>query len=1071
MYRLISLFIVSCFIFSNLVAQDSVICTALGQTPSTAFPVCGTNTFSQDSVSPCGGFTIPVPPCPTFIVVNNIKYQINYTDINPYWYKFTCFTTGTLGFTITPNNILDDYDWQLFDITGHDPNEVYTNPSLFFSSNWSGNTGVTGANSTGNSITECGGTDYKPISAMPTVIKKHDYLLLVSHFTSTNQSGYKLAFDGGTASITDTTPPKLLRARAPCDGTIIYIKLNKKMKCGSIALDGSDFKINTNNSQIIHANGVKCDSSFDTDSVLLVLKNPIAPGKYVINIQNGSDSNTIIDNCGNEISPGDSLPVTIYPQFPTPMDTLSIVRCKPTQIILTFNKKIQCSTIASDGSDFFIKGTHPVTVDSAYGDCDEDGFTQTITVRFKIPITLAGRDTIVLKKGNDGNTLINECGKESIAGIYLPFVTYDTVSATITKKVAYSCTVAKVTFSNAINNQKNSWLWKFSDGTMDSIPSFSKNIPIPSFGDKVTLIVSNGACNDTSFQVLNLAYDSLSMNTISSIQCFTKQLIVTFNKGIQCSSIAKDGSNFMITGDHPVPIDSAYCNCNALSGLTQSITLRLKNPITLHGTDTLVLRKGRDGKLLIDSCGVENVSGNYLSFATYDTVSAAFKTIIDYGCTNTTIHCINDSNNYKNSWQWRFSDGTTQSVSKFIRVLPILPILDTLSLKVTNGVCTDSSFQIIRLSIDSLFMDALSVDKCSPKQMEITFKSQVKCSSINPDGSNFMIKGSYPVLIDSAFGSCTLPDSICQSITVRFKRPLSLKGDFIVYMKKGSNGKSLFDACARVSNPNSQLSFSTSDSVSAAFIPAISLQCTIANIKFSNPVNNYKNSWIWQFSDGAKDSVPSFSRSIPITNIEDTIQLKVSNGICVDSTIRVVSLSIDTIKAAFEIPAFYCPNDELIVQNKSTGKINTYLWQYSDGETSTQPFPPNRTFPLFSQEEKDYTLKLTITNTNNCIDSAIQTTRVMRSCFIGVPSVFTPDSREGHRKLYPEGIFKAINFTFLVYNRFGQLVFSSHDYDNQWDGSTNGNPQPTGTYVWMLTYTDALTKEIIFKKGTTVLLR
>ena len=685
MVRLISLFVLLSFICSSLFAQIAVPCTTLGQTPSTAFPVCGTNTFNQDSVPPCGGTTIPVPPCPTFVVVNNIRYQISYTDINPYWYKFTCFKTGTLGFTLTPNNLSDDYDWQLFDITGHDPNEVYTNTALFFSCNWSGNTGITGANSSGQSLNNCGGTDYPTISAMPTVTAKHDYLLLVSHFTSTNQSGYKLAFDGGTASITDTTPPQLRAARAPCDGTIIYIKLNKKMKCGSIAADGSDFIINTKQSNIISASGVKCDGSFDTDSVLLVLNNPITPGKYTIHIKNGSDGNTILDICDNQIPPGDSLPVTIYPQFPTPMDTLSITQCKPTQLTLTFNKNIQCSTIATDGSDFIIKGNHPVPVDSAYGNCDENGFTQSITVRFKKPITLDGMDTIYLKKGIDGNTLINECGKESVVGNYLPFITYDTVSA--------------------------------------------------------------------------------------------------------------------------------------------------------------------------------------------------------------------------------------------------------------------------------------------------------------------------------------------------------------------------------------------------AFTPVINFGCTIADITFSNAVNNHKNNWLWQFSDGATDTIPSFSRQLPITYLIDTVHLNVSNGICTDSTFQIVNLLFDTLKAIFEIPEFYCPNDNFIVQDQSSGKISSYLWEYSDGETSTLPNPPMRTFPVPGLEEKDYTLTLKVTNSIGCIDSASHITRVMQSCYIGVPSVFTPDSREGHRKLYPEGIFKAIDFTFVVYNRFGQQVFISHNFDNQWDGTINGNPQPSGTYVWMLSYRSSLDSPPIFKKGTTVLLR
>jgi hypothetical protein len=35
------------------------VCAALGQNPETAFPVCGTSTFSQTSVPICGNRTVP----------------------------------------------------------------------------------------------------------------------------------------------------------------------------------------------------------------------------------------------------------------------------------------------------------------------------------------------------------------------------------------------------------------------------------------------------------------------------------------------------------------------------------------------------------------------------------------------------------------------------------------------------------------------------------------------------------------------------------------------------------------------------------------------------------------------------------------------------------------------------------------------------------------------------------------------------------------------------------------------------------------------------------------------------
>ena len=107
-------------------------CTTLGQTPTSAFPVCGTNTFHQNTVPVCGGTTIP-GPC------NGVD-GVTLSDINPFWYQFTCFASGSLGFTLTPANLGDDYDWQLFDITGQNPNNVFTNSTLTVAFNWSEST-------------------------------------------------------------------------------------------------------------------------------------------------------------------------------------------------------------------------------------------------------------------------------------------------------------------------------------------------------------------------------------------------------------------------------------------------------------------------------------------------------------------------------------------------------------------------------------------------------------------------------------------------------------------------------------------------------------------------------------------------------------------------------------------------------------------------------------------------------------------------------------------------------------------------------------------------------------------
>ncbi len=459
-------------------------CTKLGQNPSTAFPVCGTSVFSQSIVPNCGGRQV-VSPC-----------LDGESDLNPFWYKFTCYKAGTLGFIISPIDSQDDYDWQLFDITGHDPNDVYTDSSLFVVCNWSGNVGATGASVAGKSLVNCYGPRYPTFSSMPDLKLNHTYLLLVSHFNSfrPGEKGYQLSFGGGTSMIIDTLPPALQSIRASCDGAKIYIKTNKKMKCSSLAVDGSDFSISPTVANITSAHSF-CDA-FDTDSLELDLSNPLPPGNYSVTIKNGSDGNTLLDNCNNNIPGGDSLSFQILPAKPTLMDSVAPIKCSPQSLQLFFKNNILCNSVAADGSDFGVTGPSAVEVINTSTIC-KDSMTRIITVNLSGPIEKGGTYTITLKTGSDENTILDECGQETPAGSTLSFTIKDTVSADFTYSINYGCMYDTIYFQNSGNIGVNQWFWQMDDNATSNLEN-----PIAyftPFGTKnIRLEVSNGFCYDTT---------------------------------------------------------------------------------------------------------------------------------------------------------------------------------------------------------------------------------------------------------------------------------------------------------------------------------------------------------------------------------------------------------------------------------------------------------------------------------------------------------------------------------------------------------------------------------------------
>ncbi|MFI5152439.1 MAG: T9SS type B sorting domain-containing protein [Chitinophagales bacterium] len=88
---------------------------------------------------------------------------------------------------------------------------------------------------------------------------------------------------------------------------------------------------------------------------------------------------------------------------------------------------------------------------------------------------------------------------------------------------------------------------------------------------------------------------------------------------------------------------------------------------------------------------------------------------------------------------------------------------------------------------------------------------------------------------------------------------------------------------------------------------------------------------------------------------------------------------------------------------------------------------------------------------------------------IFVPNAFTPGASYNNVfRPIPVGV-ASLQY-FRVFNRWGQLVFSTNRMGQGWDGNVNGQPQGPDSYVWMVQGTD-YTGRTIARKGVMVLIR
>jgi gliding motility-associated-like protein len=186
----------------------------------------------------------------------------------------------------------------------------------------------------------------------------------------------------------------------------------------------------------------------------------------------------------------------------------------------------------------------------------------------------------------------------------------------------------------------------------------------------------------------------------------------------------------------------------------------------------------------------------------------------------------------------------------------------------------------------------------------------------------------------------------------------------------------------------------------------------------------------------------------------------------------------DTIKIFVQPPVPVFAGNDTIAQRGATHQlvataspdVVTYTW--TPGNLLNNPSILRPTTTL----QNDQLFILTVEDFAGCKGKDSVLIRVYNGDGIAnqptyyVPNSFSPNG-DGLNDIFravPVGM-RSTEF-FRVYNRNGKVIFENKNWMKGWDGSFNGNKQPSGTYVWMVKGTDINGKPVV-KKGTVLLLR
>lgn len=116
--------------------------------------------------------------------------------------------------------------------------------------------------------------------------------------------------------------------------------------------------------------------------------------------------------------------------------------------------------------------------------------------------------------------------------------------------------------------------------------------------------------------------------------------------------------------------------------------------------------------------------------------------------------------------------------------------------------------------------------------------------------------------------------------------------------------------------------------------------------------------------------------------------------------------------------------------------------------------------------------QLSVTDQNGCTGTESTLVAPKQDCPVNIYfyDAFTPnqDGLNDHFKPIVKG--RTTKYSFTIYDRFGQIVFSSMDPNIGWDGNLKGELSPKGMYIFICTYQFPGFPES-FQKGNFVLIR
>ena len=268
-----------------------------------------------------------------------------------------------------------------------------------------------------------------------------------------------------------------------------------------------------------------------------------------------------------------------------------------------------------------------------------------------------------------------------------------------------------------------------------------------------------------------------------------------------------------------------------------------------------------------------------------------------------------------------------------------------------------------------------------------------------------------------------------------------VNGDYIVSLKVITD-KGCWDTISKpiTVNPNPVLDFT---------VDPVCLKDSSVFVNLSSIPTGTITSWKWIFGNG-KTSIaqaPKFKYK-NVGSYDITLIAGTDKG-CIDTLKKLGTAVVNpNPKAGFVFQKLRSWENEVDIQytDTSIGAIS-WKWNFSSMGTSTDQNPK-----LFYTDTLTQKTTLIVANSFGCRDTATKILFIAPDVVYYMPNAFTPNDDNINETFKPIGLSYALNYKFIIFDRWGNIMFKTNNPQLGWDGRFENELVPQDLYFYRLEF-------------------